>query len=60
MFDGGEPREIDVDTSGWILPDGGLASHPNGRQIAYIGMAGKQGAEVWALENFLPALNAKK
>ena len=39
---------------------GGFAIHPNGRQIAYVGMAGKQGAEVWALENFLSAASARK
>jgi len=60
LFDGGEPRKLDADTSGWVLPGGGFAIHPNGRQIAYVGMAGKQGAEVWALENVLPAAKASR
>ncbi len=59
MFDGGEPRKLDADTSGWVLPGGGFAIHPSGRQIAYVGMAGKEGAEVWALENFLPASSTR-
>ena len=60
MFDAGAPRKIDVDTTGWLLPGGGFAIRPGGRQIAYVGMAGKQGAEVWALENFLPAREGKR
>ena len=32
--------------------------HPDGRRIAFTGGGGKR--EVWALENFLPAVNAKK
>ena len=59
MFDAGAPRKIDVDTTGWLLPGGGFAIRPGGRQIAYVGMAGKQGAEVWVLENFLPAREGK-
>lgn len=53
-------RKLDVDTENWILPGGGFAIHPDGRQIAFVAAAGKQGAEVWALENFLPAASAKK
>lgn len=34
---------------------GGFAIHPSGRLIAFTGVAGKQGAEVWALENLLSA-----
>jgi Tol biopolymer transport system component len=36
----------------------GFAIHPDGRQIAFVAAAGKQDAEVWALENFLPAAGA--
>jgi Tol biopolymer transport system component len=60
MFDEGQPRKIDADTSGWLLPGGGFAIHPSGKQIAFTGMAGKQGAEVWALENFLAALKGTR
>lgn len=60
MFDGGAPRKVDVDTAGFVLPGGGFAIHPNGNQLAYVGAAGKKGAEVWALENFLPTQAAAK
>ena len=55
MLDEGSPRKVDVDTSGFVLAGGGFAIHPDGNQLAYVGAAGKKGAEVWALENFLPA-----
>lgn len=60
ILDGGQPRKLDADTSGWVLPGGGFAIHPSGRQIAYVGAAGNQSAEVWALENFLPAPTTAK
>jgi Tol biopolymer transport system component len=55
MFEAGQPRKLDADTSEWALAGGGFAIHPSGRQIAFIGMAGRQNAEVWAFENVLPA-----
>jgi Tol biopolymer transport system component len=59
----GQPRKMDIDISHWIDPPGGdtfFVPHPDGRQIVYVGAAGKAGAEVWAIENFLPALAAKR
>ena len=32
--------------------------HPDGRSIAYVANAGREGGEIWALENVLPALKA--
>ena len=60
MFDRREPRKMDVDTEAWALAGGGFAIHPSGRLIAFTGVAGKQGAEVWALENLLSAGVATK
>jgi Tol biopolymer transport system component len=60
MFDAGQPRKLDADTSEWALAGGGFAIHPSARQIAFIGMAGRQNAEVWAFENVLPALSTRK
>jgi len=54
---GGQPRKIDVGPTTGLGPV--VRVHPDGRQIAYVvGDWTKQ--EVWVLENFLPALNAKK
>lgn len=53
------PRKLDIDTSQWATGNIGFISlSPDGRQIAYL--TGQVNSEVWALENFLPALNAKK
>jgi len=56
LTEGERTRKITVDAENWILPGGGFTIHPDGRRIAFVGAAGKQGAEVWALENFLPKL----
>jgi hypothetical protein len=49
----GTPRKLDINISQW--PDARLFSvHPDGRQLAFVDSAGDRGAEVWALENFLP------
>jgi Tol biopolymer transport system component len=53
---GGQPRKIDVGTAPGLGPD--IRVHPDGRQIAFV--AGENKKELWVLENFLPALNAKK
>ena len=54
----GLPRKLDVDMNGWVPGNWGVISlHPDGRQIAFT--TGKKTAEVWVLENFLPALSAK-
>ena len=57
--DGGIPSKLD----GIIDRNISLPSvHPDGRQIAYaVSETGpRQPGEVWVLENFLPATNAKK
>jgi Tol biopolymer transport system component len=59
-IDSGKPRKLDIDMDNWILPGGGFRLAPDGRQIAFVGAAGKPGQEIWALENFLPKLSAKK
>jgi Tol biopolymer transport system component len=52
-IDSATPRRLDFN-EGLVLGGGGFAIHPNGRQVAFVAMAGRQAAEVWALENFLP------
>jgi Tol biopolymer transport system component len=55
----GQPRQLNVDTRNWS--EGSFFElHPDGRRVAVIETAGKPGAEVWALENFLPAVSAAK
>jgi Tol biopolymer transport system component len=57
----GKRRQFDVDATDWkaAIPgtdaflDGGFSLSPDGRHIAFL--MGKRGAEVWALENFLPS-----
>jgi Tol biopolymer transport system component len=52
--EGGEPTRLDVTIDNlWRL-----RLHPDGRRIAFDTSGGK--AEVWVLENFLPALKAAK
>lgn len=53
----GQPLKLDMDASRWSE---GFAVHPDGRQIAFAAFAGSPGAEVWALENFLPAQTVAK
>jgi hypothetical protein len=53
-IDSATPHRLEFNSEGLVLGGGGFAIHPNGRQIAFVAMAGRQGAEVWALENFLP------
>jgi Tol biopolymer transport system component len=53
-IDGGQPRKIDMGVTNF----GGFKVHPDGKQIAYL--VGENKEEVWVLENFLPALNAKR
>lgn len=53
----GQAQKLDLDARRWSE---GFSVHPDGRQIAFAAYAGAPGAEVWALENFLPAqTNAK-
>jgi len=58
-------RKLDIDVSDWSLADDrapgldvGFALSPDGRSIAFL--VGKSGAEVWAMEGWLPRLNASK
>ena len=52
----GQPRRLNVDMSSW--EEGGhFRLSPDGRHAAFVAAAGNPGAEVWALENFLPGLN---
>jgi len=56
--DGGQPRKIDVGPTIGLGPV--QTVHPDGKQIAYVVGDSTVKQEVWVLENFLPALNAKK
>ena len=60
--DGTSPRKWAID-AGLFMKDGqgldqGFSLSPDGRQIAFL--SGKSAAEVWALENFLPASKTAK
>ena len=55
-IDGGAPRKLDIDISNWT--GDGFRISPDGKRIAFVATAGKQGAEIWAVENFLPARKA--
>ena len=60
---GGGPRKLDIDPGVWMEDatgggDSGFSVSPDGRSVAF--QMGKTGAEVWALENFLPAPKAKR
>lgn len=61
-IDGSAPRRLDIDAALFTRDGGGLDSgfslSPDGRQIAFL--SGKSAAEVWALENFLPASKTAK
>jgi Tol biopolymer transport system component len=61
--DGGSPRRLDIDADSFTRDaegglDQGFSLSPDGRQIAFL--TGKSAAEVWALENFLPAPTTAK
>jgi hypothetical protein len=56
---GASPRKFDVDVNNWVLPGGAYSLDPAGHRIAFVASAGAVGAEVWALENFLPKPNEK-
>jgi Tol biopolymer transport system component len=51
----GKPRKV---TSNLSIEGAFVRVHPDGRQVAF--MTGTPNLEVWVLENFLPALSAKK
>jgi Tol biopolymer transport system component len=55
--DSGTERKLDIDVSGWSMslgPFSGFTLSPDGKSIAFL--MGKSEVEVWALENFLSAL----
>ena len=55
----GTPRRVNLDMR--QSDEGGLVQiDPEGRHIAFVATAGEPGAEVWALENFLPTPMVKK
>ena len=55
----GEPRKVNLDMR--QSSNGGLVQvDPEGRHIAFVATAGEPGAEIWALENFLPAAKASR
>jgi Tol biopolymer transport system component len=51
---GGEPENLGLSVERMVE----LRVHPDGRRIAFT--AGSQRREIWAMENFLPALNATR
>jgi serine/threonine-protein kinase len=55
----GSPRHLNIDTSRWD-GDGSVQMDPTGRYLSYVASAGDVGAEVWALENFLPRPDAAR
>jgi Tol biopolymer transport system component len=59
-----EARTLDIDVREWTLSNNGdglnsgFSLSPDGRSIAFI--MGKSSAEVWAIENFLPASKSSR
>ena len=60
-IDGGDARKLNIDTANWDKGPG-FSLSPDGRHIAFVGSAGRPGPgyEVWALNNYLTTLTAKK
>jgi len=52
--EGGEPQKLGLTMKLYR----GLSVHPDGRRIAFTGPGPRPGAEVWAMENFLPGFTA--
>ena len=50
---GGQARKLDVDATNWMMEDG-FRFDRAGKQVAFVAAAGQLGAEIRALENFLP------
>ena len=59
-IDGTTPRKLDFDANR-VVPyaQGKIRLHPDGRQIAFVS-GPPSSSEVWVLENFLPALKARR
>jgi Tol biopolymer transport system component len=55
-IDGAEPRKVDLEWAPGIV---GFQVHPDGRRIAFQTRFVSGPAEIWVLENFLPARSAK-
>jgi hypothetical protein len=57
---GAAPRKLEFDASRIYpyAPGRRILLHPDSRQLAFV--SGRRHAEIWVLENFLPALTAKK
>lgn len=53
-LEGGEPQELELGMN--VLND--IRFHPDGRRVAFD--SGQRGAEIWVMENFLPALKGAK
>jgi Tol biopolymer transport system component len=55
-------RALDIDISAWTVgqagPAGGYSLSPDGKSIAFL--MGRSAAEVWAMENFLPAARGSR
>ena len=59
-IDGAPPRKLEFDANR-VVPysQGKIRLHPDGRQIAFVS-GPPYSSEVWVLENFLPALKARR
>jgi Tol biopolymer transport system component len=61
---GGEPQNLGLTPRKMgglnVSPMGGLSIHPDGLRIAFTGAESKHGAEIWAIENFLPGSTASR
>jgi Tol biopolymer transport system component len=62
-IDGRAPRKLDIDGTLFSkdsegMLDQGFALSPDGRQVAFL--SGRSAYEVWAIENLLPALDARR
>ncbi len=56
--EGGEPQNLGLMIKWYIGVH--LSFHPDGRRIAFTGPGPRPGAEVWAIENFLPTSTAAR
>ena len=62
-IDGTEPQKLGLNVN-WLSPpfngDQQFHVHPDGKRVAFAATEPARPREVWALENFLPALNKSK
>jgi len=63
VIDGTEPQKLDLNVN-FLGPlccsDQRLRPHPDGKRVAFASVGPTKSDQVWALENFLPALNKRK